>query len=325
MSLRPCDSYRVPEETARVARAILPKGNLVMRIYDELGQIFRDSDFADLFPIQGQPAEGPLRLALVTLLQFMEGLTDRQAADAVRLRIDWKYLLCLELTDAGFDHTVLSVFRSRLLAHGVERRCFDTLLVYAREHQYVKAGGRQRSDSTHVLGAMHILSRIEIAGETLRHTLNVLATLAPEWLRAQVPAEGAERYAERPSECRLPKGEDKRLAWAEQVGVDGFRLLNALYAEAAPPDLRTLPAVDLLRRVWMQNYLIQDDRVAWRDNNNAPPSGRYIGSPLRPGCSLCGQARDALDRLQGTSDRDLRRGRPQLDHQCRDHLSRRGR
>jgi transposase len=81
----------VPEETARVARAIFPEANLVMRIYDELDMIFHDRDFADLFPFQGQPAQAPARLALLTLLQFMEGLTDRQAADAVRTRIDWKY------------------------------------------------------------------------------------------------------------------------------------------------------------------------------------------------------------------------------------------
>jgi transposase len=282
MSLQPCETYRVPEETARVARAIFPNGNLVMRLHDELGLLFHDRDFADLFPVQGQPAEAPLRLALVTLLQFVEGLTDRQAADAVRTRIDWKYLLCLELTDPGFDHSVLSEFRTRLLAHGAERRLFDAILTYAREHDYVTAGGRQRSDSTHVLGAMHVLSRMEVAGETLRHTLNVLATLAPDWLRAHVPPEWVERYAERPSEYRLPKGEAKRIAWAEQIGADGMALLTALFDAAAPPDLRTLPAVEILRQVWVQNFMLKDGRVVWRDNDNAPPSGRYIGSPYDP-------------------------------------------
>ncbi len=137
MSLQPCDSYSVPAETARVARAIFPDGNLVMHLYDELGLLFHDRDFADLFPVQGQPAEAPLRLAWVTLLQFMEGLTDRQAADAVRTRIDWKYLLCLDLTDPGFDHTVLSEFRTRLLVHGAERRLFDAILAYAGEHVFL--------------------------------------------------------------------------------------------------------------------------------------------------------------------------------------------
>jgi transposase len=282
MSLQPCPVYCVPEETARVARAIFPDGNLVMRIYDELDLLFQDRDFADLFPIQGQPAEAPLHLALVTLLQFMEGLTDRQAADAVRTRIDWKYLLCLELTDPGFDHSVLSEFRTRLLEHGAEQRLFDGILTLAHEHDWVKAGGRQRSDSTHVLGAMHVLSRIEVVGETLRHALNVLATLAPDWLRAHVPADWVERYMERPSEYRLPKGEAQRIARAEQIGVDGSRLLTALYADAAPPDLRALPAVDILRQVWVQNFMVEDGRVVWRQNNNVPPSGRYIGSPYDP-------------------------------------------
>ncbi len=128
MSLQPQALYSVPEDTARVARAIFPEGNLVMRMYDELGMLFRDADFADIFATQGQPAESPVRLALVTLLPFWEGLTDRQAADAVRTRIDGKYLLCLERTDLGLHHTVLSEFRSRLVFHGAERRVCETML-----------------------------------------------------------------------------------------------------------------------------------------------------------------------------------------------------
>lgn len=125
MLVQPKATYAVPEETARVARAIFPDGNPVMRMFDELHMIVEDRDFVDLFPARGQlvgsPAEAPVRLALATLLQFMEGLTDRQTADAVRTRIDWKYLLCLELTDPVFDHSVLSEFRIRLLAPDCSR------------------------------------------------------------------------------------------------------------------------------------------------------------------------------------------------------------
>ncbi len=138
MSLQPQLVYLVPADTAHVARTIFPTGNLAMRMYDELGMLFRDRDVPDLFPIQGQPAEAPARLALVTILQFMEGLTDRQAAESVRTRIDWKYLLCLELTDRGFHHTVLSEFRSRLLAHGAERRLFATILEAARRRDLLR-------------------------------------------------------------------------------------------------------------------------------------------------------------------------------------------
>jgi transposase len=282
MSLQSRESYPIPEETARVARAIFPKGNLVMRLYDELGLLFHDRDFADLFPVQGQPAEAPTRLALVTLLQFMEGLTDRQAADAVRTRIDWKYLLALELTDPGFDHTVLSEFRLRLLSHNAEARLFEAVLEVARTRGLLKAGGRQRSDSTHVLGAVHAMTRLEGVTETLRAALNALAVAAPDWLRAHTTPEWVDRYGLRATDFRLPKSQAKRQAWAQQTGADGLALLKAVYAETALPELRQLPAVDILRRVWVQNFMVQDDQLNWRENDNIPPAGRYISSPYDP-------------------------------------------
>ncbi len=282
MSLQPQVVYLVPEETARVARAIFPKGNVAMRMYDQLGMLFQDRDFAELFPIQGQPAEAPTRLALVTLLQFMEGLTDRQAADAVRTRLDWKYLLCLELTDRGFDHSVLSEFRTRLLTHHAECCLFDAILDLARQQNMLKAGGRQRSDSTHVLGAMRALTRLEGVTETVRHALNILASIAPDWLRLHTDATWVERYGSRASEYRMPKSQTKRLAWALQVGNDGLALLMALEANTTPADLRKLPAVVILRKVWEQNFRMQDGCVRWCENEELPPTGEYINSPYDP-------------------------------------------
>src|SRR5258708_32606565 len=110
MSLHPEKIGVVPEETARVAKACFPKGNRYIRLRDILGTLFDDNEFADLFPRRGQPAEAPWRLALVCLVQYIEDLTDRQAADAVRSRLDIKYLLGFELTDPGFDFIVLSEF-----------------------------------------------------------------------------------------------------------------------------------------------------------------------------------------------------------------------
>ena len=107
MSLRPESIPAVPEETVRVARAAFPKGNLYLKMRDELGTFYKDEDFAALFPTRGQPAFSPWRLALITVMQFSEGLSDRQAAEAVRARIDWKYALSLELEDSGFDFSVL--------------------------------------------------------------------------------------------------------------------------------------------------------------------------------------------------------------------------
>src|SRR5690349_5046127 len=116
MSLKPSPKQPVPEQTAAVARAAFPKGNLYLRLRDELGTIFTDGEFEHLYPERGQPGLPPWRLALVTIFQFLENLSDRQAAEAVRARIDWKYALGLELTDPGFDFSVLSEFRTRLIA-----------------------------------------------------------------------------------------------------------------------------------------------------------------------------------------------------------------
>src|SRR5947207_10029816 len=151
MSLKSLPIPPVPEEIARVAQAVFPRGNVFMQVRNALGTIYTDEAFADLFPTHGQPALAPWRLALVTIFQFMEGLTDRQAADAVRDRLAWKYALSLELCDAGFDHTVLSEFRARLVEGKAEQRLLDLLLERCREGGWLRAHGRQRTDSTHVL------------------------------------------------------------------------------------------------------------------------------------------------------------------------------
>ena len=182
MSLHPQPDSAIPDETRRVAHAAFPKGTLCLRIAEELGPLFRDDQFAELFPTRGQPAASPARLALASVLQYVEGLSDRQAADAVRGRIDWKYALGLELTDPGFDHTVLSEFRSRLVHGQAEQQLIDTLLERCRELGLIRERGRQRTDSTHVLAAVRVLNRLERVGETMRAALNDLAVMAPDWL-----------------------------------------------------------------------------------------------------------------------------------------------
>lgn len=151
MCLHPQAVPPVPGDTARVARAAFRKGNLFLRMRDEFGAIYTDNSFASLFPSRGQSAESPWRLALVTIMQYVEGLSDEQAADAVRGHIDWKYALSLELTDPGFDASVLSEFRTRLIAGGAEETLFDLMLDLFRARKLLKARGRQRTDSTHVL------------------------------------------------------------------------------------------------------------------------------------------------------------------------------
>src|ERR671911_744717 len=167
MSLKPVLIQPVPEETARVAKAVFRRGNPYLRLRDEIGPIFADTDFADLFPRRGQPGLPPWRLTLVTLLQFRANLPDRQAAEAVRARIDWKHLLGLELADPGFDHSVLCEFRARLLAGSAEERLLHKLLDACQARGLLKARGRQRTDATHVLASIRVLNRRELVGETM--------------------------------------------------------------------------------------------------------------------------------------------------------------
>src|SRR5712664_5025736 len=194
MSLRPYPLETVPDETARVARAAFPKGHPYLTLRDALGTIFQDEDFATLFPLGGQPGLPPWRLALVTIMQFRENLADRQAAEAVRARIDWKYLLSLELTDPGLDFSVLSEFRDRLLAGTAEELLLDKLLERCRALHLLTARGQQRTDSTHVLAAIRVLNRLELVAETLRAALNAVATVAPAWLQTLSPLAWYDRY-----------------------------------------------------------------------------------------------------------------------------------
>jgi transposase len=280
MSLRAQLPAPVPDDTARVARAAFPHGNTYLSVRDELGTVFADEDFAALYPTCGRPAEAPWRLALVTVLQFVENLSDRQAADAARARIDWKYALGLELTDPGFDPSVLSEFRTRLLAGAAEQRLLDALLDCCRDRSWLRARGRQRTDSTPVLARVRAVNRLECVGETLRHALNSLATVAPEWLRAHSAAEWLGRYSRRFDDSRLPTSPEQRQARARQIGVDGHALLAAAFAPEAPAWLRQVPAVETLRQVWLQQFYVEAGQVRWRtEAEGIPPSAIFIGSP----------------------------------------------
>jgi len=278
MSLKALPIPPVPEETARVAHAVFPHGNVFMQVRDALGTIYTDEAFADLFPTHGQPAFPPWRLALVTVFQFMENLTDRQAADAVRDRLAWKYALSLELTDTGFDHSVLSEFRSRLVEGKAQQRLLDLLLQRCRDGGWLKARGQQRTDSTHVLAKIRSLNRTLCVAQTMVYVLNVLSEVAPEWVRAHVPAEWVERYGERLEHERLPKEEEERKEYANQVGADGWMVLDALQAPSTPDWMKTLPAVTTLRTIWEQQFEPREQGGRWR-REPVLPAAQLITSP----------------------------------------------
>jgi transposase len=287
MSLKTNQMQPVPEETTRVARAAFPKGNAYLTLRDQLGTIFDDEDFLDLYPADGQPGLPPWRLALVTLLQFRENLPDRQAAEAVRSRIDWKYLLGLELSDPGFDFSVLSEFRTRLLAGGAETRLLEKLLACCRERELVKARGKQRTDATRVLAAIRVMNRLELIGESIRAALNELSTVAPAWLQSVAPGDWYKRYSRRIEDDRLPQSEEKRASYAQTMGEDGFLLLDRLADTEVPATWRDLPTIEALRLVLTRHYeRVQQtlagqlvSQVRFKENRELPPAAEGIESP----------------------------------------------
>jgi len=294
MSLRPQPIGSIPEQTAHIAHAAFPKGHPYLTLRDHLGTIFQDEDFATLFPAWGYPGLPPWRLALVTIMQFRENLADRQAAEAVRARIDWKYLLGLDLTDPGFDFSVLSEFRDRLLAGSAEVLLLDKLLEQCSARGLLKARGQQRTDSTHVLAAIRVMNRLELVAETFRAALNELATVAPTWLQELAPLAWYERYGKRIEDTRLPQGQASRDAYAQMVGEDGFALLDALEAPETPESLRALPLITTLRQTWQRHYERASGEgaphnhpamssVRFKRNQELPPAAEAIESPYDPG------------------------------------------
>jgi transposase len=279
MSLKPSLTEAVPSETVRVARAAFPKGNLYLSVRDQLGVLFEDADFTQLFPRRGQPAFAPWRLALITVMQFLENLSDRQAADAVRSRIDWKYALGLELTDSGFDYSVLSGFRERLADGGQQTLLLDRMLELFREKKLLKERGKQRTDSTHVLASIRVMNRLEMVVETMRAALNQLAASAPEWLAQISKPEWFERYSRRAEQSRLPTGTKAREKFAAQIGDDGFLLLKLMIEQQ--PDLLKLEKVETLRKVWQQHYTRddEDDEIRWRQGKETFRAAASIESP----------------------------------------------
>src|SRR4051794_41287229 len=153
MSLQPSPWPEPTPEVAAAVRAAYRRRQppLPVVIGDRLGELFPDAEFAAAFGVRGRPGWSPGRLALVTVLQMAENLTDRQAAEAVRDKMSWKYALGLGLDDEGFDASVLSEFRARGLASGLEQRALDLLLTALVEQGLLKAGGKAPTDPTHVI------------------------------------------------------------------------------------------------------------------------------------------------------------------------------
>ncbi len=280
MVLHPQSMKPIPPLTQEIAHQVFPQGNLYLSLRDELGTFYQDEDFAELYSSEGQPALHPGCLALVCVMQYMANLSDRGAAEAVAARIDWKYALGLELTDPGFDFSVLSLFRSRLLSGGKEQILLDRLLERCQQLELIKAKGKARTDSTHILAAIRNLNRLECVGETLRAALNTLALVAPDWLSDIVEKDWFDRYSKPVEESRLPRGTKARDVMAETIGRDGIKILEAIYDDPTTPRwLREIPIVENLRITWIHQYWIDNGQLHWRSHKDLAPAGNRSNSP----------------------------------------------
>jgi transposase len=287
----------LPEPDPVVAAAIgkkyaRRKAPLAVTMRDRLGEWMSDDLFAAAFGTRGRPGLPPAQLAVVTVLQYAEDLTGRQAAEAVRTRLDWQYALGLALDEDGFDFSVLSEFRDRVAAHGLEEAALDALLAKLAEEGLVKAGGKQRTDSTHVIAAVRGLRTIDLAGESVRAALEALAAACPDWLAARLcTGDWARRYGARIDSWRLPSGNAERDRLLIQYASDGYALVAACYEDSAPAWAREIPAVQVLRTVLIQNFhLDRDGRgrevIRRREaglESGIPPAHLTIASPYDTG------------------------------------------
>lgn len=282
MCLKSLEPIPISPDIAAWGVTQLASTNPYRLIGDTLFARLHTLPWQNLYHREGKPALSPVVLALVTLFQHTESLSDVAAVHAVQTRLDWKYALHRPLVDDGFDPSVLTEFRQRLLDHAATTWVFDQLLTLIQEHGLFRPRGRQRTDSTHVLAKIRALNRLETVGETMRLVLNTLATGAPAWLTPHLQPDWTTRYGPRFDAGRLPTSQAQRDALALQIGQDGVGLLAALDDPTTPRAVRDLAVVQTFRTIWNQQYMRVDGTVRWRSMTELPTATEAYNSPHDP-------------------------------------------
>jgi transposase len=259
MSLKTEFPKAIPDETRRVVEPLLCEDNIYRLVGQEIEQMLDEAVLAEMYDAEGRPAINPIVLTLVTVFQFLEKLPDRMAAEMAVMRLDWKYALRQALDWAGFHYTDLCNFRKRLLRYGQEQVAFERVVKYLRERGYIRAGGKQRTDSTHIVGAVMRLSRLELVWETLRLALGALVNADAPWTLKWLPRSFVEPYSARRSDYRL--SQEEVVQALRQTGQDGYWLLDQVAVQGSP-GLQALPEIVRLRRVWEEQFTRQEDGSA---------------------------------------------------------------
>ncbi len=274
MSLKTCFPAHVPVETARFVEPLLSEESIYRFIGQQIDQIIGDADFAAMYAEAGRPGVNPVLLALVTVFQFLEKLPDRAAAQMAVMRLDWKYALRQSLDWTRFHYSDLCNFRKRLLEHESERSVFERVVTYLRESGYVQAGGKQRTDSTHILGAVRDLSTVELVRETLHVTVCALISADAPWTVRYLPSSFVELYASR-----------QRLDWTskremtehlQRMATDGEWLWRQLQ-QFGTATLQALTEVRTLRRVLNEQFKPSRETVRYTATGHY--RGNYLATP----------------------------------------------
>ena len=211
-------------------------------------------------------------------MQFAEELPDREAADTVGGRFDWKYALGLALQTVTLMLRPC-VSRKRLVQGGAELLLLDTSLTLFKGRGWWNRAGSS-ANRFHACARQHSSHQPpHVYWGNHAFCPSSLAVITPDWLVAYCDETWLDRYTHRFEEVHLPKGQPKRVAFAEQSDQDGADVLTDLLAPPAPEWLRQVPAVERLRQVWIQNSLYEHGLLQWRSNDSIPPASRFIGSP----------------------------------------------
>lgn len=258
MSLQERWQDEIPAATAHLGEILLDEDNPYRLVGEEASDFFQYADYETMYAPDGRGAVCPIVLSMVTIFQFLENLPDRAAADMAVLRIDWKYALHQELDWMGFHHTDLCYFRKRLIEHQEEQMVFGKVLDWVKSHGMLRKHGKQRTDSTHVLGAVERMSRLELVWETLRLALREAQREARGWYHETIPGAFHEAYHERQSDWRLTKDEVR--AAMQTAGEDGYWLLDRMDT-TAPAVVCELAEVETLRTVLEQQFKRTEGQV----------------------------------------------------------------
>jgi transposase len=279
MCLKVQPPWPMPIETERIGQKLLPEHDVYRLIGDRLFAQLNEAEYADLYSTEGKPGISPILLAFVTVFQFMEKLADRQAVRALQMRLDWKYALHLPLEYAGFDFSVLSEFRDRLIKGRAEGRVFEKLVEQIRALGLIKEHGKQRSDSIAMLTKVRQLGRLETVVETLRLAIVAIVDHDPAWSKEILLLSWEDKYGER--FVRQRYNEKEWQEYEEQIGENGQWLLERIEKGGVPAEIQSLPEVQVLKTVWTQQFRTEAGKIVYTDSKKYDGHTR-IQSPHDP-------------------------------------------